>query len=91
VSHDSAAGRAQSPGVPMGASRRSVAMVLAWSFVDLYALAMRNPVDGATFQASLDRVAQYRKVTLTPLASVLMGYPQARSGEVECVASKTET
>jgi hypothetical protein len=46
-------------------------------FVDLYALGMRHPVDGATFQASLDRVAQYRKVTLTPLASVLMGYPQA--------------
>lgn len=45
-------------------------------FVDLYALGMRHPVDGATFRASLDRVAQYRKVTLTPLASVLMGYPE---------------
>lgn len=33
-------------------------------FVDLYALAMRHPVNGATFKAALDRVAQYRKVTL---------------------------
>ena len=52
-------------------------------FVDLYALAMRHPVNGATFRASLDRVAQYRKVALTPLASVLIGYSeigQARWG-----------
>lgn len=45
-------------------------------FVALYALAMRHPVNGATFRAALDRVAQYRKVTLTPLASVLVGYSE---------------
>lgn len=45
-------------------------------FVDLYALAMRHPVNGTTFHASLDRVAQHRKLTLAPLASVLVGYPE---------------
>lgn len=45
-------------------------------FVDIYALAMRPPVDAATFRASLDRVAQYRKVALAPLASVLIGYSE---------------
>jgi predicted nucleotidyltransferase component of viral defense system len=45
-------------------------------FVDIYALAMRHPVDGATFRASLDRVAQYRKLALAPLASVLIGYSE---------------
>jgi hypothetical protein len=45
-------------------------------FVDIYVLAMRHPVDGATFRASLDRVAQYRKVALAPLASVLVGYSE---------------
>jgi len=45
-------------------------------FVDLYALAMRHPVSGATFRASLDRVAQHRKLSLTPLASVLAGYSE---------------
>jgi hypothetical protein len=29
-------------------------------FVDIYALAMRHPVSGATFRVSLDRVAQHR-------------------------------
>jgi hypothetical protein len=45
-------------------------------FVDINALAMRHPVDGATFRASLDRVAQHRKVALAPLASVLIGYSE---------------
>lgn len=45
-------------------------------FVDLYALATRHSVNGATFRASLDRVAQYRKVALTPLFSVLNGYSE---------------
>ena len=45
-------------------------------FVDLYALAMRHPVSGATLRASLDRVAQHRKLTLAPLASVLVGYSE---------------
>jgi hypothetical protein len=45
-------------------------------FVDVYALAMRHPVSSATFRASLDRVAQYRKLTLAPLASVLVGYSE---------------
>lgn len=45
-------------------------------FVDMYALAMRHPVNGATFRASLERVAQYRKLILAPLASVLVGYPE---------------
>jgi predicted nucleotidyltransferase component of viral defense system len=45
-------------------------------FVDLYALAMRHPVNGATFRASLNRVAQHRKLTLVPLASVLVGYSE---------------
>jgi len=45
-------------------------------FVDLYALAGRHPVNGATFRASLDRVTQHRKVGLTPLASVLIGYSE---------------
>jgi hypothetical protein len=45
-------------------------------FVDLYSLAMRHPVSGATFRASLDRVAQYRKITLAPLTSVLDGYAE---------------
>ena len=52
-------------------------------FVDLYALAMRHSVNGEIFRASLDRVTQHRKVALTPLASVLMGYAeigQARWG-----------
>jgi len=45
-------------------------------FVDIYALAMRHPVDGAIFRASLDRVAQYRKISLAPLTSVLVGYSE---------------
>jgi hypothetical protein len=45
-------------------------------FVDLYALAMRHRVNGATLRASLDRVAQYRRVELSPLASVLRGYAE---------------
>lgn len=45
-------------------------------FVDVYALAMRHRVSGATLRASLDRVAQYRKLTLAPLASVLDGYAE---------------
>jgi predicted nucleotidyltransferase component of viral defense system len=45
-------------------------------FVDLYALAMRHHVNGATFRACLDRVAQYRKLALAPLASVLVGYSE---------------
>lgn len=45
-------------------------------FVDLYVLAIRHPVSGATVRASLDRVAQYRKLTLEPLASVLEGYSE---------------
>jgi hypothetical protein len=52
-------------------------------FVDLYLLTNRHRVSGATFRASLDRVAQYRKLTLVPLASVLVGYSelaQARWG-----------
>jgi hypothetical protein len=43
-------------------------------FVDLYSLASRHRVSGATFRESLDRVAQYRKLTLAPLASLLAGY-----------------
>lgn len=45
-------------------------------FVDLYALAMRHPVSGATFRVSLERVAQHRKLSLAPLASVLVGYSE---------------
>jgi predicted nucleotidyltransferase component of viral defense system len=45
-------------------------------FVDVYALAMRHPVNGATFRTSLDRVAQHRKIDLVPLSSVLAGYSQ---------------
>jgi hypothetical protein len=45
-------------------------------FVDLYALARLHRVNGATFRASLDRVAQYRKLSLVPLASVLVGYAE---------------
>jgi len=33
-------------------------------------------VNSATFRASLDRVSQYRKLTLAPLASVLDGYAE---------------
>ena len=39
-------------------------------------LALRHPVIAATFRASLDRVAQYRKLPLAPLASVLVGYSE---------------
>jgi predicted nucleotidyltransferase component of viral defense system len=45
-------------------------------FVDLYTLAMRHPVNGATFRESLNRVAKYRELTLAPLASVLVGYSE---------------
>jgi len=45
-------------------------------FVDLYSLANRHRVSGATFRESLDRVAQYRKLTLAPLASLLVGYSE---------------
>ena len=33
-------------------------------------------MNGATLHASLNRVAQYRKLALAPLASVLAGYPE---------------
>jgi hypothetical protein len=46
-------------------------------FVDLYSLGQRHPVDSAIFRESLDRVARYRKLTLEPLASVLVGYSEA--------------
>src|SRR6185312_16392757 len=45
-------------------------------FVDLYALAMRHPVSGATLRESLARVASYRKLALAPLASVLAEYSE---------------
>jgi hypothetical protein len=45
-------------------------------FVDLYSLGQRHPVDSVTFRESLDRVARYRKLTLEPLASVLVGYSE---------------
>lgn len=45
-------------------------------FVDLYTLEMRHEVDSATFRSWLDRVAQYRKLTLVPLVSVLVGYSE---------------
>jgi predicted nucleotidyltransferase component of viral defense system len=45
-------------------------------FLDLYALANRHRVSGTTFRASLDRVAQYRKLTLEPLTTVLVGYSE---------------
>jgi hypothetical protein len=35
-----------------------------------------SAVSGATFRASLDRVAQYRKLTLAPLATLLVGYSE---------------
>jgi predicted nucleotidyltransferase component of viral defense system len=43
-------------------------------FVDLYALAQRHAVDGATFRESLLRVAQHRKLNLVSLKSVLADY-----------------
>jgi predicted nucleotidyltransferase component of viral defense system len=55
---------------------RGIANTRWRDFVDLYALAMRHPVSGATFRASLDRVVEYRKLTLMPLASVLAGYSE---------------
>jgi nucleotidyltransferase AbiEii toxin of type IV toxin-antitoxin system len=48
-------------------------------FVDLYSLANRHRVSGTTFRASLDRVAQHRKLTLAPLASLLVGYSELAS------------
>jgi hypothetical protein len=41
-------------------------------FVDLYSLANRHRVSATTFRASLDRVAQHRKLTLEPLATLLV-------------------
>lgn len=55
---------------------RGVANTRWRDFVDLYALAMRHPVNSAIFRASLERVSQYRQVELTPLASVLTGYAE---------------
>ena len=45
-------------------------------FVDLYALAMRHPVNSATFRSSLHRVAQHRRLALVPLTAVLAGYSE---------------
>lgn len=45
-------------------------------FVDLYSLASRHSVNGATLRSSLDRVAQYRQLALEPLTSVLVGYSE---------------
>ena len=45
-------------------------------FVDLYSLANRRRVSGATCRESLDRVAQYRNITLAPLSSLLVGYSE---------------
>jgi len=45
-------------------------------FVDLYSLGQRHSVDSAIFRESLDRVARYRKLTLEPLSSVLVGYSE---------------
>jgi molybdate-binding protein len=59
-------------------------------FVDLYSLANRHRVSGTTFRASLDRVAQHRKLTLAPLASLLVGYSELAPGAVGCVAQKAE-
>ena len=59
-------------------------------FVDLYTLEMRHEVDSATFRSWLDRVAQYRKLTLVPLVSVLVGYLRNRASAVGCVAEKAK-
>jgi hypothetical protein len=44
--------------------------------VNLSLLAARRPVNNTKFRAALDRVAQYRKLTLVPLVSVLVGYSE---------------
>ena len=45
-------------------------------FVDLYALARRHVTQSLTLRASLDRVAQYRRVDVVPLTSVFAGYAE---------------
>ena len=45
-------------------------------FVDLYSLAGRHSVNSVSLRSSLERVAQYRRVTLAPMSSVLAGYPE---------------
>lgn len=43
-------------------------------FVDIYTLARRHTIEGATLSASLRRVAEHRKIALVSLGSVLSGY-----------------
>lgn len=45
-------------------------------FVDLYSLMHRHSTKAATLRTSLDRVAQYRRVELTPLHPAFTGYAQ---------------
>jgi hypothetical protein len=45
-------------------------------FLDLYVLIRRHPVDPQTLRASMQRVAQYRGVPLSPLRPTLAGFPE---------------
>jgi len=43
-------------------------------FVDIYSLTQRHDIDGKVLQQSMQRVAEYRAVTLASLQTVLEGY-----------------
>jgi hypothetical protein len=45
-------------------------------FVDIYSLVHRHSTMAAILRTSLDRVAQYRRVELTPLISAFTGYAE---------------
>ena len=45
-------------------------------FLDLYVLIRRHRVEARTLRTSMQRVAQYRGVPLSPLESTLIGFPE---------------
>lgn len=58
------------------ATTRGTANTRWRDFGDIYALAGRHPIEGDELMTSLRSVAAYRSVSLTPLSSVLDGYPE---------------
>ena len=45
-------------------------------FVDIYVLTRRYQIDAQTLQSSMQRVARFRNVALTPLRTALAGYAE---------------
>jgi hypothetical protein len=62
-------------------------------FVDIYVLTRHYQIDAQTLESSMQRVAQFRGVVLTPLRTALAGYPRLLShvGSPGCGSNASTT